>query len=101
VRQLNLRRSTRAILAVCLLRCSEVWAQSDVQVHAATALSAEYVSACYPPGGTQLPHEILVPHTVGCEKWDCQLGAPGPPPEWRVLVGSDWSAREILYQLRS
>jgi hypothetical protein len=40
---------------------------------------------------------IPLPHTVGCERWDCCAHCPGPP-DWRVNVGPDASAVFLRFQ---
>jgi hypothetical protein len=82
------------VLAGCLAGSSACSAQSG-PVFPGPTLNSERLALClkdFTPA-TMIP----LPHTIGCERWDCCVNCPGPP-DWRVNVGPDASAVFLRFQ---
>ena len=82
-------------LAACFVGGAGCFAQSGTELPDAHALNSEMLSVC--PIDLSPAGYVRLPHTVGCERFDCCMNCPGPP-DWHVHVGPDAEAVYLRFQ---
>ena len=89
-------RLTSLVLAGCLAASWDSWAQTGLAPPDVAALNSEHLSLCI--DNLRPPRVIPLPHTGGCERWDCCAQCPGSP-DWRVDVGP--AAEELFLRFQN